>query len=449
MDKNKSLTELKTDENFKKNCITVFLYICVIVVPVFSLCLYFIEPVSKKTIDNVFLLCFYVLLSAFSFIYAKVKRLFEGENTSVLFLLVLTLSIALRIYMFGNTAGDYSNYLLPWMNEMRSLDGVKPLTTPIGNYNMPYMYLLFFATKLPVWDLLIIKSFSVIFDVVLALTVVTILKKFGVRDNFLVLAFALSMTAPTFFLNSGYWGQCDSVYTALLLIGLYKIITDKPAIGCIFFGLAFSFKLQAVFIFPVLAFFIAYKLVKPHQLAYIFASFIGICLPAVFVGRSLTDTFFIYFKQTGYYSSLNMNSPSIWAIIPKEKDDYFMAAALAIAAIAIIAFTFITLIYRPLKSKTDFIELAFLYAMIVPYILPKMHERYFYIAEILAVVYLFLFPKRWKITFSVLFLGLVAYSYYLFSSITWISANWAAVVYLIVIIYAVKLFYFPDKKTSI
>ena len=52
---------------------------------------------------------------------------------------------------------------------MRLLPGVEPITTPIGDYNMPYLYYLFFISRTNLYDLYMIKILSVVFDFVLAL----------------------------------------------------------------------------------------------------------------------------------------------------------------------------------------------------------------------------------------------------------------------------------------
>ncbi len=58
--------------------------------------------------------------------------------------------------------------------------------------------------------------------------------------------------APTIFINSAAWGQCDAIYAAFCLGSLYFLLKERPAWACTFFALALSFKLQAIFFFPVL-----------------------------------------------------------------------------------------------------------------------------------------------------------------------------------------------------
>jgi Gpi18-like mannosyltransferase len=48
----------------------------------------------------------------------------------------------------------------------------------------------------------------------------------------------------------------------------------------------------------------------------------------------------------------------------------------------------------------------------VPFLLPKMHERYYFLADVLSIVYAFYFPRKWYypvLTISVSTLSYLAY----------------------------------------
>ena len=47
--------------------------------------------------------------------------------------------------------------------------------------------------------------------------------------------------------------------------------------------------------------------------------------------------------------------------------------------------------------------------MLVPYLLPRMHERYFYMAEILALVYFMYDHKRWYVPVAITLTSLAGY----------------------------------------
>lgn len=52
-------------------------------------------------------------------------------------------------------------------------------------------------------------------------------------------------------LNLSVWGQCDSIYVTFVIWTIYFLYKEKYRKAFIFLGIAFAFKLQAVFIMPI------------------------------------------------------------------------------------------------------------------------------------------------------------------------------------------------------
>ena len=114
-----------------------------------------------------------------------------------------------------------------------------------------------------------------------------------------LLAFFLVLFWPTVVLNGALWGQCDSIYVALCLMGLWLILADRPWAGVTAMGAAFAFKLQAVFLLPMLLLFWTAKKLKWYHLAAFPVVNIVLVLPAVAAGRGLWDALTVGFQQTG------------------------------------------------------------------------------------------------------------------------------------------------------
>jgi Gpi18-like mannosyltransferase len=57
---------------------------------------------------------------------------------------------------------------------------------------------------------------------------------------------------PTVILNSSFWGQADAIHTTFLLACLYFLVTRREIPAFIAFGVAVAFKLQAIFLAPLL-----------------------------------------------------------------------------------------------------------------------------------------------------------------------------------------------------
>ncbi len=114
------------------------------------------------------------------------------------------------------------------------------------------MYLLALLTYTPLGPLLGIKIISVSFDLVLGYFSYRIVRLRYPQGWAPMVAAAVVLFLPTVVLNSSLWGQIDATYTSLALGGLYFVLRRRPWLACTFFGLALSFKLQVVFLFPVL-----------------------------------------------------------------------------------------------------------------------------------------------------------------------------------------------------
>jgi len=67
------------------------------------------------------------------------------------------------------------------------------------------------------------------------------------------------------------------------------------------------------------------------------------------------------------------------------------------------------------SSDLRLVQITTAFALLVPFVLPGMHERYFYPGEVLAVALAFLRPRRtWFVPLLVQFSSLVAYQNYMF-----------------------------------
>ena len=64
-------------------------------------------------------------------------------------------------------------------------------------------------------------------------------------------SFFAALLAPTVFVDSALWGQTDSIYTSMLVASIYFAIRRRPILSLFFFSVALSFKLQAIFRFPL------------------------------------------------------------------------------------------------------------------------------------------------------------------------------------------------------
>ena len=331
--------------------------------------------------------------------------------------LLLSAAFVLRYLALPHETADYRDFLTRWVQWFRDNGGFRALKSSIGNYNIPYLYFLAAFSYLPVRDLFLIKLLSIFFDVLLAWSVCRIVSLFRESPALRLLSFLLVLLLPTVFLNGAYWGQCDSIYVALALLGYSCALRDRPVLSMVCIALSFSFKLQAVFLMPIYAVFLFHGKIRWKHLPVFPATYVLTVLPAVLAGRPFAETVTLYFDQLDSVGTgLNYNSPSIFSFLDfhLHSADPELLTRLGILA----AFFFMAVILllclirrRSLNAKALILAAAVL-ALGIPFLLPRMHERYFFGADLLTLTACFLLPEAIPaalLTEFASFLGYYAY----------------------------------------
>ena len=317
----------------------------------------------------------------------------QSRGSCIVSVLLLLLAFTARAYVFGYETLDYQNFLTKWVDYFRTHGHFAALRESVGNYNIPYLYFLALFSCFSLKDLYLIKLLSTAFDVLLAWSAMKLLSRFTNRNAALLSCFFAVLFLPTVFLNSAVWAQCDSSYTSLLVLALVLALDEKPCRSMICAALAFGFKLQAVFVLPVFAvLWMQGKLKWTHFLLFP-ATYVLLVLPAVLLGRPFWDTLTLYFFQTGSIGdALNYNSSSVFALL-RPAADSAQASRLAILA----AFGYLLLVllvcflFRRRLSDRAILAAAVLFAVGIPFLLPHMHDRYFFCADILTLILAFVY----------------------------------------------------------
>lgn len=332
-------------------------------------------------------------------------------------LLVLGAAVVVRVMSLEHATGDYNDFLAPWTAFFRENGGFLGLKESVGNYNVPYLYFLAAFSYLPVPDLYLIKLLSIFFDLLLAYAGLRLARQVFGRDGACAAAFSLLLLLPTVVLNGGLWGQCDSIYTALVLLSLADALEDRPGRSVVWLGVAFSFKLQAVFLIPLWCVLWYSRRVKFRHLCLFPVSYFVTILPALLLGKPLMDILGVYWDQTGQYNEyLTLNAPSVYALIPygKAVDVAFWSKLGVLAAFLLVLGLLVWLFFFRARLTADHILTAGLILAIgVPLLLPHMHERYFMLAETLSVVWCLGAPRRIPAAAAVQVAALGGYHAYL------------------------------------
>lgn len=319
----------------------------------------------------------------------RIKRTKNWAAAAVV--LISIAGLILRFMGFSFEGVDYEECLSAWFDQLKAAGGINALSEYTGNYNHPYVTILYFLTFVPVSSLYSIKMVSVLFDFleagVLASAAMCAAKE-GKRREIGLLAYALVLCNPPAIMNSGYLAQCESVWTALGLLSFYLVIVkEKPGAGMFVFGMALAFKLQAIFILPILltAYFYKKKF-SIGNLLWVPAAIEILCIPAIIGGCGWNSGFTRFFQYMGEYPFMFYYYPNIWTFF--QNAPYYVFGTVAVVFTFIVLLLFAALFAKSGKKYAvqDYLQYAAWTAMTCTMLLPCMHERYNYMAEILLPV---------------------------------------------------------------
>ena len=339
------------------------------------------------------------------------------------------------------------------MKSLKIIGGLFALNRDIGNYNAPYMTILALLTYIPISPLLSIKFVSIVFDYICAFCVMEIIKVL-LKNNknvekYMLIGYSLVVFLPTVFFNSACWGQADSIYTAFVLMALLNLFKKKYTKSFIYLGIAFSFKLQTVFILPlyILMYISERKFSAFNFLLIPIANFV-MCLPSIIFGKSISSCIDVYIGQTKAYSQfLTMNFPNIYGLFfESEVENNLIYARTNFESTIGICFTmflFILMAVMVLYKKIKFdnraiIEFGIWSIIICTFFLPHMHDRYMYMADLLGILYLIYNKRKFFIPIAIELVSLSTYTFYLFKTQ---ALNMA---FLSVINFVILVFYSSD-----
>ncbi|UXY29594.1 hypothetical protein [Streptomyces sp. HUAS TT20] len=323
----------------------------------------------------------------------------------------VTVAVLVRMPLLPRESGDYVTFLEPWYWHIVSHGGFHALADPsFSDYNVPYLYLMAALTYLPLSSLVGIKWVSIPFDLALAYYTFRIVCLFRPTRRWAALgAGAVVLFLPTVVTNSAWWGQCDALYTAFLVGGIYHVLRDRPWWACTFFGIALAFKFQAVFLFPCLLVLVLVGRVPWRCLLAVPAAYLALDVPALVLGADPGRLLTVYAQQTDKYHTLTINAPSVYQFVSVPGDtDPVRSAGILVAGVLVSLLMGMAVwslrrrrqgvpdsgLRVPGLTDTRIVLLATCSAIVVPFLLPSMHERYFYAADVLTVMAACRLPRQ-------------------------------------------------------
>ena len=283
-----------------------------------------------------------------------------------------------------------------WYEQLKEVGGLQALMEFEVNYNLPYTTAMLLLTYLPIEPIVGIKMLSVIFDFVSAGALCLMVMECSTEKQYQkgLLAYGLVLCSPVTVMNSGYLAQSDGIYSAMAILSVWLLYKNKPAKGMIAFACALAMKLQAVFALPVLA--LVYwcrKKFSALHLLWIPLVMQGLCIPAILAGCGWDIALKVYAEQMGQYPYMYYYYPNIWTYFQNMPYYVFGKVAIAITFVVLLLFCVLVVKSNRKHDMTNYLEYFVWTAMTCTMLLPCMHERYNYPAEILIIALAIVKPK--------------------------------------------------------
>jgi Gpi18-like mannosyltransferase len=307
---------------------------------------------------------------------------------------LLLLAILLRLACVPTRSNDYIHYLNPWSNFIVEHGGWPALKHYFANYTPLYLYWLVIASKLT-WlpRLLAIKLLPMAVDFLCAGLVYRIVKlKFptGFRAT---AAFYALVFSPTIIANSSLWGQCDILYTTGLVACLYCLCIDRKHLAFLGLGIAFALKIQAIFLMLFLFTLLLRHYVKLWQFVYVPFTYVITMIPAWLSGASRGRYLFTYAMQIDDNKDLTREAPNLYQWFPNQNYSIVMPVGVLLTACLIVVISVAMARWKVTIEPNFLVSLYVTSTLVIPFFLPRMHDRYFFPADVGTLLFAAYYPK--------------------------------------------------------
>jgi Gpi18-like mannosyltransferase len=309
---------------------------------------------------------------------------------------LIGLAILLRLALFPSISEDYIQFLAPWCDYIAEHGGWAALKDNFANYTPPYLYWLVISVTALGWlpRLLALKLLPMAVDFLCAFFIYRIVKlKFPTGPRAMATFYAV-LFSPTIVSNSSAWGQCDILYTVGLIGCLYYLCMERQNRALLWLGLAFAIKLQTVFLglFCLALLFRGY--IKTWQFLYAPLVYLAAIVPAWLIGRPFLDLLGIYGEQLNNNRLLNLNAPNLYQWLPDQNYDIVMPLGVLVTWAIILTISW-AIYLRKVRIEPNFLVTLYTASVVlIPFFLPRMHDRYFFPADVGTILFAAYYPRH-------------------------------------------------------
>jgi Gpi18-like mannosyltransferase len=190
---------------------------------------------------------------------------------------------------------------------------------------------------------------------------------------------------PSVVINAALLAQCDALWASACVLAVAAMIRGKINRSLVWCGVAIAFKAQSAFIAPFIIGALIGHRARPWQWAIPAFIFVAMMAPAWVAGWPAWQLLMVYPSQAAWVPFPGrLANPWMFATVfaPEAAKPFYWVgyAAVGLASVSAIALT-----ASAVRKPRAMLALALLSSLALPFLFPKMLERYFFLADLLSV----------------------------------------------------------------
>ncbi|HVM23750.1 MAG TPA: hypothetical protein VM308_10715 [Sphingomicrobium sp.] len=316
----------------------------------------------------------------------------EWQRPGRVLIALLLLAVFARAICWPQRPPDMGLFLEPWFAHIVHHGPIQAFAHPFSNYAPAYLYLLALGSLAHelFTPMAIIKALSVGGSLFLAFALSRLLKAVGTDGRKALLVLIL----PSVIINDALLGQCDALWAGSCILALAEMIRGRTIAAMVWCGVAIAFKAQAAFIAPVIIGAMIGRRAPLWQWAVPAGVFLATLVPPWLLGWPAWKLLTVYFDQAAYVEIAGrLSNPWMFGTVfaPVAVRDWFVLGYAASGAAAIVI---AALAARNWHDGRVLIVLAALAATALPFLLPKMLERYYFLGDVMTLALALCLQRR-------------------------------------------------------
>lgn len=352
-------------------------------------------------------------------------KLFQKHAHLIIIVIATAIALFARYKMILYPTQDMVGYVLNWLHQIK-VGGFASFYTIDADYSPLFLFILALISLLPSGELIslqghtfyqnemiYVKSLYFLFTIALALAIYLIVHHLTKDKTKAMLGYLLLIALPTVFMNSTIWGNADVIYATFIVYAFYFSLINKDGWTFAFFGLAFAFKMQAIFFVPYLVIMLLNRKLKFHKIFYALLAFFLTLVPAYLFGATVAQSLNFIPEQLNGYRKLTLGCANFWQLVNFRGDIVNDNAAWLGVLLAGVSLAVVYLRRVNLSSSAHRFRVFFLLTMATIFFLPYMHERYFYLIDVSVIIYALIDKKKLHFLPLMQVSSIIAYYHYL------------------------------------